>query len=92
MRQSKFTETPAYISNNSFLNSGFGEHLRRYLSATMRSRPRIDFASTNIFDAITESCVTCLTRDTAAGHEATCLKGDQSSPLERIREAVEPRA
>lgn len=35
---------PADISSNSFLNSGFAENLRRYLSANTRVRQRIDVA------------------------------------------------
>ena len=82
----------AYISSNSIPNSGFGENLRRYLSANTRIRQRIDFADTKVFEAITEPCVICLTRDNAAGHEVKFLKGDQSTPPERIREAVETRS
>ena len=81
--------TLAYISSNSFLNSGFGERLRRYLSANTRIRLLIDFAETKVFEAVTEPCVICLTRDTEADHEARFLKWDQSTPPERIKDAFE---
>jgi len=84
--------TLAYISSTRFLNSGFGENLRRYLSANTRIRHRIDVAETNVFEAISEPCVICLTRDNAAGHEVKFLKWDQSTPPERIREAFETRS
>lgn len=84
--------TLAYISSNSFLNSGFGENLRRYLSANTRIQQLIDFAETKVFEAITGPCVIGLTRDNAAGHEVKFLKGDQSTPPERIREAFETRS
>lgn len=84
--------TLAYISSNSFLNSGFGENLRRYLSTNTRIRQLIDFAETKVFEAITEPCVICLTRDSTANHEAKFLKWDQSTQPERIREAFETRS
>ena len=63
----------AYISSNSFLNSAFGQNLRRFLTSNTRIRQLIDFAETRVFDAITEPCVLCLTRDNANGHSArTC--------------------
>jgi len=68
--------TLAYNSSNSPLNSAFGENLRRYLSANTRIRLRIDFAETKVFEAITEPCVICLTRDNAAGHETKFLQGE----------------
>jgi hypothetical protein len=68
--------TLGYISNNSLLNSGFGENLRRYLLANTCIRHRIDVAETKVFEAITGPCVICLTRDKAAGHEVKFLKGD----------------
>jgi hypothetical protein len=66
--------TPDYISSNRFLNSSFGGNLRRYLSTSMRIRHRMDFAETKVFEAITEPCMICLTRDNAAGYEARFLK------------------
>ena len=92
MRLLRPAGTLAYISNNSPLNSGFGEKLRRYLSANTRIQQLIDFAETKVFEAITGPCVICLTRDSAAGHEMKFLQEDQSMPPERIREAFETRS
>ncbi len=69
----------------------FWKNLRRYLSANTRVRPPIDFAETAVYEAITDPCVICLTRNNAAGHETMLLKGEQSTPPERIREAVATR-
>lgn len=82
----------AYISSNSFLNSGFGENLRRYLTVSTRIRLLIDFAETKVFEAVTEPCVICLTRDSAADHEVKFLKWDQSTPPERIKEVFDTRS
>ena len=82
----------AYISSNSFLNSGFGENLRRWLAANTRIRQLIDFAETKVFEAVTEPCVICLTRDSAEDHEVKFLKWDQSTAPERIKEAFEMRS
>jgi hypothetical protein len=79
----------AYISSNSFLNSAFGENLRRYLSANTRIRQLIDFAETKVFEAITEPLVICLTRESAADNSVEFLKWDESTPLERITSAVQ---
>ncbi len=84
--------TVAYISRNSLLNSGFGENSRRYLSANTRIRQLIDFAETKVVEAITGPGVICLTRDHAGSHEAKFLKGDQSTPPERIRKAFKIRS
>ncbi|MEI7730050.1 MAG: Eco57I restriction-modification methylase domain-containing protein [Verrucomicrobiota bacterium] len=84
--------TLAYISSNSFLNSGFGENLRRYLSSNTRILQLIDFAETKVFEAITEPCVICLTRDRAVNHETKFLKWEQSSLPERIKEVFATRS
>ena len=84
--------TLAYISSNSLLNSGFGENLRRYLSANTRTRQLIDFAETKVFEAITVPCMICLTCDNAGSHEVKFLKRDQSTTPERIRKAFKMRS
>jgi hypothetical protein len=84
--------TLAYISSNSFLNSGFGEKLRRYLTENTRIRLLIDFAETEVFEAVTEPCVICLTRESVPDHEVKFLKWDQSTPPERIREIFDTRS
>jgi type I restriction-modification system DNA methylase subunit len=82
----------AYISSNSFLNSAFGENLRRFLSTNTRIRQLIDFAETRVFEAITEPCVICLTRESAMHNEARFLKWDQSTLPERVRDIFEARS
>lgn len=84
--------TLAYISSNSFLNSGFGKNLRGYLSTNTRIQQLVDFAETKVFEAITEPCVICLTRNRAADHETKFLKWDQSTPPERIKEVFKVRS
>ncbi len=74
----------AYISSNSYLNSGFGEKLRRFLVANTRIRQLIDFAETKVFEAVTEPCVICLTNDEAKSNQTDFLKWDQSTPPESI--------
>ena len=77
-----------YISSNSFLNSGFGENLRRFFSANTRIRQIIDFAETKVFEAVTEPLVICLTRESAADNSVEFLKWDESTPLENITNVV----
>lgn len=84
--------TLAYISSNSFLNSGFGEKLRRYLTENTRIRLLIDFAETKVFEAVTEPCVICLTCDSVPDHAVKFLKWDQSTPPERIWEVFDLRS
>jgi curved DNA-binding protein CbpA len=78
----------AYISSNSFLNSGFGENLRRFFSTNTRIRQIIDFAETKVFEAVTEPLVICLTRESAADNLVEFLKWDESTPLEKITSVV----
>jgi methylase of polypeptide subunit release factors len=78
----------AYISSNSFLNSGFGENLRRFFSVNTRVRQIIDFAETKVFEAITEPCVISLTRESAADNSVEILKWDEAEPLESIANVV----
>jgi len=78
----------AYISSNSFLNSGFGENLRRFFSANTRIRQIIDFAETKVFEAVTEPLVICLTRENAADNSVEFLKWDESVSLENIANVV----
>jgi type I restriction-modification system DNA methylase subunit len=78
----------AYISSNSFLNSAFGEKLRRFFSINTRVRQIIDFAETKVFEAVTEPCVICLTRDSAEDNSVQFLKWDETAPLDGLPNAT----
>lgn len=77
-----------YISSNSFLNSAFGEKLRRFFSGNTRVRQILDFAETRVFDATTEPCVICVTRDQVIENTVEFLKWNESVPLDRIASIV----
>ena len=74
----------AYISSNSFLNSGFGEKLRNFLQRDTSLEQIIDFAETGVFEAITEPCIIILEKNTNPGQPVRCLKWDEKEPLGRL--------
>ena len=70
-----------YISSNSFLNCGFGESLRAYLSAKTRVHVLVDFAETGVFKAITEPCIIIVAKGQPANDAMHLLQWDEDEPL-----------
>lgn len=78
----------SFISSNSFLNSGFGEKLREFLSANSRLIEIIDFAETKVFDATTEPCIFTLSKIRQSEDEVNCLKWNEKVSIENIENEI----
>lgn len=77
----------AFISSNSFLNSGFGENLREFLKANLKLKLLLDFAETKVFDAVTEPCI-LIGSKADSSENVVGVKWDENVALEALGEVI----
>jgi type I restriction-modification system DNA methylase subunit len=82
----------AFITSNSFLNSGFGEKLRALLGDKFHLNEIIDFGEARVFEATTEPCILILTNNHKTDEEVLCLKWDETEPVDSLGSSVMRRS
>ena len=82
----------AFISSNSFLNSGFGKNLRHFLKSKTSVRVLIDFAETKVFTAITEPCIVVAARRTSNQSAFAALKWNENERPDDVTTVSRQRA
>jgi len=77
----------AFISSNSFLNSGYGEKLREFLKTDLKLKLLLDFAETKVFDAVTEPCILIGSKADSL-ENVVGVKWDETVALEALGEVI----
>ena len=77
-----------FISSNTYLNSKFGEKLRKYFHETATISTLIDFAETKVFDAVVEPAIIVLRKAKAQDQPIRVVKWQESQPLDELPEVL----
>lgn len=78
----------AFISSNTYLNSKFGEKLRKYFVETSTIATLIDFAETKVFDAVVEPAIVVLSKHKSNDIPVRIVKWQEAQPLAELPEVM----
>jgi type I restriction-modification system DNA methylase subunit len=82
----------AFISSNTYLNSKFGENLRKHFSDEATLLILIDFAETHVFDAVVEPAIIVLRKSRSEDVWARCIKWQENQPIDDLPDVAANRA
>lgn len=81
-----------FISSNTYLNSKFGEKLRKHLTETATITKLIDFAETKVFDAVVEPAIIVLRKEKSEDTFVRAVKWQETQSLDDLPEVVAKQA
>jgi len=77
-----------FISSNTYLNSKFGEKLRRHCLEVATVRTLIDFAETKVFDAVVEPAIIVMEKIKVPEAEVRIVKWREDQSLDELPEVA----
>lgn len=77
-----------FISSNTYLNSKFGEKLRKYFHETSTVATLIDFAETKVFDAVVEPAIIVQRKTKSSDSSVQVLKWQENQHLDELPEVI----
>jgi hypothetical protein len=77
-----------FISSNTYLNSKFGEKLRKHFHETSTVATLIDFAETKVFDAVVEPAIIVQRKMKSNNSSVQVLKWQESQHLDELPEVI----
>jgi type I restriction-modification system DNA methylase subunit len=81
-----------FISSNTYLNAKFAEKLRKHFLDVVTVTTLIDFAETNVFDAVVEPAIIVLRKSMSDDTSVRCVKWQENQPLDDLPEIATNRA